>query len=209
MSMPATAPQTPASTAADALHTLRANWGWFVALGVVFVVLGFIALANLLLSTVATALYVGALVLVGGVVQVIHAFRVKTWGRFFFWLLAGILYAVAGGLMMYQPLLAAGVITLLLGVSLAVEGGFRIAAGIGARPSKGWGWIVVSGLATLLLGIVIVVGWPLNTLFLLGLFLGIDLVINGVGTILFGFALREKGQTGASGSSSTPTPAAA
>ncbi len=189
MSMP-----SPASSTAltDTLHAIRANWGWFVALGIAFVILGFIALAHVLVSTIATALYVGALILVGGVIQVIHAFRVQGWGRFFYWLLAGLLYVVAGGLIMYNPLLGAGVITLLIGVALAVEGIFRIAAGIGSRGTGGWGWIVFSGLITLLLGAIIIAQWPVNSVYILGLFLGIDLIVNGVGTFFFGLALRQK-----------------
>lgn len=191
MSMPASAP-TPASTVADHLHAVRASWGWFAVLGIAFIVLGFVALAHVLASTVATVFYVGLLVAVGGVVQVIHAFRVQGWGRFFYWLVAGLLYVVAGGLMFSNPLLAAGVLTLMIGVALAVEGIFRIVAGFGARPGQGWVWIVVSGLVTLLLGLIIIARWPVNSVYILGLFLGVDLIVNGVGTLLFGLALRDK-----------------
>lgn len=189
--MPTSIP-TPGTTVRDQLTAMSAGWGWFVALGVAFIILGFIALAHLLASTVATALYVGALVLVGGVVQVLHAFRVRSWGRFFFWLLGGLLYVVAGGLIMYQPLFAAGVITLMIGVALVIGGIFRIWAGIGSRPTPGWGFIVFAGAITFLLGLEIIAGWPVNSVFILGLFLGIDLIINGVMTAMFGFALRKK-----------------
>ena len=188
MTMPASA----TSAVTDQLHAIRANWGWFVALGIAFIVLGMIALAHVLVSTVVTVLYVGALILVGGVVQVIHAFRVQGWGRFFYWLLAGLLYVVAGGLMMYNPLLGAGVLTLMIGVALAVEGIFRVAAGVGARPGPGWGWIAFSGVITLVLGFIIIARWPVNSVYILGLFLGVDLVVNGVTTMLFGLTLREK-----------------
>ncbi|MFS8035581.1 HdeD family acid-resistance protein [Xanthobacter sp. AM11] len=188
MTMPAPA---SASVVADKLHAIRANWGWFVVLGIAFIMLGFVALAHVLASTLVTALYVGALILVGGVVQVIHAFRVQGWGRFFYWMLAGLLYVVAGGLIMYNPLLGAGVLTLMIGVALAVEGIFRIVAGVGTRPGKGWGWIVVSGLVTLLLGFIIIARWPVNSVYILGLFLGVDLIVNGVGTLLFGLTLRD------------------
>lgn len=188
MTMPAPA---SASVVADKLHAIRANWGWFVVLGIAFIMLGFVALAHVLASTLVTALYVGALILVGGVVQVIHAFRVQGWGRFFYWMLAGLLYVVAGGLIMYNPLLGAGVLTLMIGVALAVEGIFRIIAGVGTRPGKGWGWIVVSGLVTLLLGFIIIARWPVNSVYILGLFLGVDLIVNGVGTLLFGLTLRD------------------
>lgn len=187
--MPTVLP-TPGSATRDQLTSIKAGWGWFVALGVAFVILGFVALGHLLASTVATALYVGAMVLVGGVVQVLHAFRVQSWGRFLFWLLAGVLYVIAGGLIMYQPLLAAGVITLFIGVALVIGGIFRIFASFGARPAKGWGFLLLSGIITLLLGIEIMAGWPVNSVFILGLFLGLDLIINGVATAVFGWSLK-------------------
>lgn len=192
MSTPATPLSSPASSVADHLQAVRASWGWFVVLGAAFILLGFVALGHVLASTFVTVLWVGALILVGGVVQVIHAFRVKGWGRFFYWVLAGLLYVVAGGLIMYNPLLGAGVLTLFIGVALAVEGVFRVVAGIGARPGQGWGWIVVSGLVTLLLGLIIIARWPVNSVYILGLFLGIDLIVNGVGTLFFGLSLRDK-----------------
>ncbi len=189
--MPTSFP-TPGGSVRDQLTALRAGWGWFVALGVAFVILGFVALAHLLVSTVATALYVGALVLVAGIVQVMHAFRIKEWGRFLFWLLSGFLYVVAGGLIVYEPLFAAGVITLMIGVSLVVGGLFRVWVGISSRPSSGWGFIVFAGAITFLLGLEIIAGWPVNSPIILGLFLGIDLIINGVMTLMFGLALRNK-----------------
>ncbi len=189
--MPTSIP-TPASSVRDQLSAISAGWGWFVALGAAFIILGFIALAHLMISTFATAIYVGALMLVGGIVQGMHAFRVQSWGRFFYWLLSGVLYVVAGGLVMFQPLFAVKVITLMIGVALLVGGVFRIIAGLGSRQSKGWGFIVFSGAITLLLGLEIMAGWPVNSPYILGLFLGIDLIINGVMTAMFGLALRSK-----------------
>jgi uncharacterized membrane protein HdeD (DUF308 family) len=92
----------PASVTAE----LRSRWGWFVALGIVLLVLGFLAFGNLVIATVASVLYVGALMAVGAVAQIIHAFRVKRWGGFFFWLLSGLLYGAAGILAFLNPALA-------------------------------------------------------------------------------------------------------
>lgn len=193
MSTPATAPTpTPASAIADRLHAIRANWGWFVVLGIAFIILGFVALAHVLIFNLAAVIYVGAFIAVAGVVQAIHAFRVKGWGQFFYWLLAGVLYVVAGALIMSNPLLGAGVLTLLIGVALAVEGIFRIVAGFGSQSGKGWGWIVLSGVVTLLLGLVIIARWPVNSVYIIGLFFSVDLIVNGVGTLLFGLTLRDK-----------------
>lgn len=182
---------SPSSAAVEALESLRANRGWFIALGLAFIVLGLIALGNLFTATVVTALYAGILIVVAGAAQIFHAFSVKGWGAFFFWLLAGLFYAVAGVLIITQPLLAAGVITLVLGVVLAVEGIFRIIAALKSKHAKGWGWIVASGAVTLALGLLIIARWPINSLYILGLFLGVDLMFNGIGTLLFGLALKK------------------
>jgi uncharacterized membrane protein HdeD (DUF308 family) len=72
---------THAHTLGDAIVKVRASWGWFVALGIGLLILGIIAAANLLTATVASVLFVGVLMLIGGVAQIVLAFRVKTWGR--------------------------------------------------------------------------------------------------------------------------------
>ena len=187
----ATPSSTPASSATDALHSIRAHWGWFVALGIAFIVLGAIALAHVLVATLASVLYVGALMVVAGVVQVIHAFRVQTWGRFFYWLLSGLLYAVAGFFAFYNPLLASAVLTFLLAVALVAAGLLRLWVGWEHRAEKGSGWIIAAGIVTLLVGILIALRWPANSLWVLGLFLAIDLVFQGWTFIAFGLALKK------------------
>ncbi len=169
---------------------ISGKWGWFVALGVALLILGGIAFGNLVMATVASVYYVGLLMLLGGVIEIIHAFNVKTWGGFFFWILSGLLYAVAGLVAFCNPLLAAGVLTLLLAAALIVSGGFRIWMGIHARPAGGWGWIVATGVITLLLGLIIAAQWPVNSLFVLGLFLAIDLIFQGWGFIAFGLGIK-------------------
>jgi uncharacterized membrane protein HdeD (DUF308 family) len=171
---------------------VRDKWGWFVALGVGLIILGVIALGNLFLATVATVFYIGAMMLVAGIVQIVHAFKVKTWSRFFYWFLSGIFYAVAGGIALYDPLVAGAAVTLLLAVALVVAGAFRIWVGLHARPEPGWGWIVATGVLTLLVGIVVYAAWPGNSLFLLGAILAIDLLIQGLGFISCGLALRAR-----------------
>ena len=78
------------------IETLRAKWGWIVALGVIYSVAGFIALGSVLTATVASVFIVGIMMLIAGVAEVINAFQVKTWGKFLFWVLLGVLYIVAG-----------------------------------------------------------------------------------------------------------------
>jgi len=169
---------------------VRSKWGWFVALGVALLILGLFAFSNVLAATFASVIYVGVVMLVGGIAQIFLAFRVRTWGGFFFWLLSGLLYGAAGVLAFYNPVLAAGVLTLFLAASMVVAGALRMALGVRSRPLGGWGWVVASGVITLLVGIIVAAGWPANTLWVLGLFLAIDLTFQGASALLFGLTLR-------------------
>lgn len=83
-------------TLKNAIGETRAKWGWFVGLGVLLLILGGIAFGNLFIATVASVYVVGWLMLVAGIIEIMHAFGVKTWSRFLYWLLSGLLYAVAG-----------------------------------------------------------------------------------------------------------------
>ncbi len=100
------------------------------------------------------------------------------------------LYGVAGFLAFYNPLVAAADITLVFALALVISGALRIGVGFRARPDDGWGWIVGSGIVTLLAGIVVAFGWPLTTLWLLGLVLAIDLTFQGVAALAFGLKVR-------------------
>lgn len=178
------------SDLASANAEIRSRWGWFVALGVALLVLGFLAFGNLLAATLASVFFVGAMMIVGGVIQVVHAFQVRGWGGFLLWLLSALLYAVAGVLVFANPALAAVTLTLVLAVALIASGVLRVWTGIRLRPSSGWGWVVASGVVSVLAGVVFALGWPVNSLWLLGMVLAIDLVFQGVSAIAFGLALR-------------------
>jgi uncharacterized membrane protein HdeD (DUF308 family) len=113
-------------TGSPGLEPLRAKRGWIIALGIVYVVAGFIALGSVVMATIATVFVVGIMTLIAGVAEVFHAFQIKTWGRFLLWLLLGALYIIAGFLTFENPLLAAALLTLLLGVSPVASGIMRI-----------------------------------------------------------------------------------
>ncbi len=172
------------------LAPLRAKSGWIVALGVVYVIAGVIALGSIVFATVVTVFVVGVMMLIAGVAEVFNAFQVKTWGKFFLWLVLGALYIVAGFVTFENPLLAAAVLTLLLGFSLLASGVMRIVLAFSMKDEMPWIWVALSGVITLLLGLIILAHWPVSSLYILGLFLGIDLIIAGVGWIGIGLGLR-------------------
>ena len=125
--------------------------------------------------------------------QFIAAFNVKSWGKFAFWLLLGALYVAAGVIAIMNPLLAAAYLTLMLGIALAVGGVLRIFLAFNMKSAGGpWGWVALSGVITFALGCMIIAQWPASSLFVLGVFLGIDLIFIGSGWLSMGLALRKK-----------------
>lgn len=184
---------TPVPERADqGLEPLRIRWGWIVALGVVFVAAGVIALGSVVMATVVSVAIVGAMMLVSGIAEIVNAFGVKTWGKFFLWALLGALYVVAGVVTFRNPLLAATVLTLILGIDLIVSGFLRIFLAMQMTRGKPWAWVALSGVVTVLVGGMILAQWPVSSLFMLGIFLGIDLIFAGIGWIGMGLALKRR-----------------
>jgi uncharacterized membrane protein HdeD (DUF308 family) len=172
------------------LEPLRAKSGWIIALGVVYIIAGIIALGSVVLATVATVFVVGIMMVIAGVAEVVNAFQIKTWGKFLFWLLFGALYIAAGFITFENPLLAAAILTLFLGIALIASGIMRIVLAFSMQAVMPWIWVLLSGIITLLLGLVIVAHWPVSSLYILGLFLGIDLVLAGASWIGIGLGLK-------------------
>jgi len=102
--------------------------------------------------------------------KIINAFLIKTWGRFLLWLVLGALYVFAGFVAFSNPLLTAVVLTLLLGAALVVSGIVRIVLAFSMKEGKPWGWALLSGVVTLLLGLIILARWPFSSLYVLGLY---------------------------------------
>src|ERR1700730_5224446 len=172
------------------LAPVRAKWGWIVALGVVYLLAGFIALGSVVMATVASVLVVGVMMIIAGVAEVFSAFQIKSWGKFLLWILLGVLYIVAGFVTFENPLLAAVLLTLVLGASLVASGIMRIILAFSMKRETLSIWVALSGGITLLLGLLIVARWPVSSLYILGLLLGIDLIMAGAGWIGVGFGLR-------------------
>ena len=169
---------------------LRAKSGWIVALGVVYLLAGFVALGSVVMATVASVLIVGVMMIVAGVAEVFSAFQIKSWGKFLLWVLLGVLYIIAGFVTFENPLLAAALLTLILGASLVASGIMRIVLAFSMKQETPWIWVVLSGVITLLLGLLILAHWPVSSIYVLGLFLGIDLVMAGASWIGIGFGLH-------------------
>lgn len=174
----------------SSIRLLADKWGWFVGLGVVFLIAGTIALISVVPATIASVLWVGAMMLLAGIGEIVAAFQFKDWSRFGLWMGLGVLYVLAGLMTFFNPLLAAASLTLLIGVALVVGGAIRLWLAWQMRETANWGWIAVSGVVTLLLGLMILVRWPVSGLYVLGIFLGVDLIVAGWGWVAAGLAIR-------------------
>lgn len=178
--------------AADLRHgfdALRGHWLWFVILGVALVVLGFVALGSVVIASVATAVTLGVLIMLGGAGETVGAFWCRGWSGFFLHLLSGVLSVVIGMLFVRAPVDALLALTLLLTCFLLVGGVFKIVSALNYRFGA-WVWSLAGGVVDVVLGVMIWQEWPASALWVIGLFVGINLVFRGVNWIALGMGLR-------------------
>jgi uncharacterized membrane protein HdeD (DUF308 family) len=176
------------------LETLMrgSRWRRFAALGVGELILGAIASLNLMTSNLASVLLIGAAVFVAGIFQVIRAFSEHDFGAVLLWLVAGLVYAVAGAIVLCNPGFETLTLSRATGIFLLTAGIMRAWAGFHARPASGWGWVAATGVLTLCVGFMVVALWPAIGLVFLGAMLVVDLMFQGWGLYAFAAALSHR-----------------
>jgi uncharacterized membrane protein HdeD (DUF308 family) len=174
----------------EAIERLREKWAAITAFGVLLVVLGFVALFFSLIATIVTVTLNGVLFLIAGGAEIGIGMHSRTWGRFFFWVLGGLLYLAAGLLCIVNPVLASVALTLILGAALIAAGVVRGYLAFQLPADQPRALVFVAAAVTILLGLVIVTHWPLDSVYVLGTLLGLDLLFHGVGWVSFGMGLR-------------------
>jgi uncharacterized membrane protein HdeD (DUF308 family) len=172
-------------------NAFSANWGTFFLWGLLLVVLGILAISAATMSTMISIIFLGSLLLMGGVVVVIDAFTFwwKKWSGFFLILLLGVLYIIVGGMLIKSPLVASISLTLFLGIFYLIIGIFRVIYSFSLRVPS-WGWGFFSGVISAILGLLILSSWPQSGLYIIGLFVGIDLLFVGWSYIMTSLAAR-------------------
>jgi uncharacterized membrane protein HdeD (DUF308 family) len=170
-------------------ENLRHKWGWFLLLGIIMLVLGTVAFIIAPAATIGTVMILGWLIVVSGVIEAVHAFRMRKWGGIFLHLVGGILGVLIGLLIATHPVAGALVWTLLFASFFTVIGIFRLLAAIRLKFPN-WGWVAFDGTVTLLLGILLWAEWPWSGFWFLGVAVGISLVLRGWAYIMFAFALH-------------------
>jgi uncharacterized membrane protein HdeD (DUF308 family) len=157
---------------------MQRNRGWILALGIALIVIGCLAVTYTVSATIATMVYLGYFLLIGGVFEVVAAFWARHWGGFFLGLFMGMLLVLAGIITLNHEGGVAILLTGIIAFFFMVGGIMRIAAALSMKFSN-WGWVVLSGLVTFILGLMIWRQWPISGLWVPGMLLGVDLIFSG------------------------------
>ncbi len=164
---------------------------WYV-FGIILVIMGLMLLSAPIIATFATILAIGSLLIAAGILHLIIAFFDRRSDHLWLHLVIAMFTLLVGILMVFNLGVTALALTLLLGLYFLGSGVFRIIGALTAR-FNGWGWYVFSGVISFLLGILILAHWPSASLWVIGLFVGIDLLFAGIS--LFMIALVSKRAT--------------
>ncbi len=171
------------------IDEVRKHSTWFLVIGIALVVLGMIAIGYAVEMTIVSVVFLGWLLVIGGIFEVIHGFSRRQWSGFFINLLGGVLYGVAGVVMIANPALAAVSLTLLIAIILIVAGVFRLIVAF-STSLQHRGWLILNGVISIVLGIMIWRSWPVSGLWVIGMFVGIDMIFDGWTEIMLALSVR-------------------
>jgi uncharacterized membrane protein HdeD (DUF308 family) len=161
-------------------HTaITENRTWFIVFGILLIVLGTLGILFPFITTIAAKIFLGWLLLVGGLVQIIHAFSARGWSEFFLDLLMGLLFLVGGAWLAFFPLTGIVTLTIFLAAMFVVQGVIEIAMALRMRSHKGWVWMLLAGIVALAVGFLILAQLPSSATWAIGLLVGINLIMTG------------------------------
>jgi uncharacterized membrane protein HdeD (DUF308 family) len=168
----------------------KSHAGVLLGLGLALIALGSLAIYSVVAATFASVIFFGWLLIIAGFIQFGHALYARKWNWFLLQILLSIFSIAAGGLILYNPTTGALSLTLLLSFLFIVQGAMRIVLALMKRYDH-WVWVLISGILTLILGILILMQWPYSGLYIIGLFVGIDLIFNGWALVMLSFIARK------------------
>src|SRR5215467_1150989 len=172
------------------LEEVSHRWGWYLALGIALIILGAIAVSDAYIATVASVFVFGWILIAGGVLLGFMSFLTGKWSGFLLALAAGILVFITGVMMLRAPLAGAATLTLLILAFFIVEGIYRAIASIALRFPN-WGWSLASGIVSIVLGGILLAGWPQISFWFVGLLVGIDLIVHGFSWCMFAMRVHD------------------
>lgn len=183
----------PANSTSDRTRGLASadrTWRGLLALGILWLVLGLSALVLPFAATLAIELLIGIALVVGGIGQFVHASRDREWPSLALQLLGGALAVIAGGLLLLFPIRGIAALTLILGAFFVASGIWKIVIALHNRALPQWRWLLVSGVLGLIIGILILLGWPTSAIWAIGLLVGIEFTVTGAAMIALALAVR-------------------
>src|SRR5262245_14726918 len=179
------AQQASPQVSAEIVH----NWGWFLFFGIGLAVLGIVAIVRSVAATVVSMLFFGWLLIIAAGIEVVQTVMAGRESGMFQHLVAAVLFGVVGLLIVWRPVVTAEILTLLMGAFFLVTGLFQIVGPVMSSTAD-WAWHVVNGIITVLLGILVLAQWPVSGLWVIGMFVGIDLLFYGIAWIAVALHLR-------------------
>ena len=169
---------------------LKKNWAWMLSLGIVMVILGVIGLGMTVLFNEIVVMYFGFLLLFGSGVQLMQAFRAEAWKGRVWHVLIALVYIVGGIIAVTEPVIAGMTLALLIAWTLIVIGVLRLVMALQMRGAAGWLWTLLGGVLSVVLGVMIINEWPQSGLWVIGLFVAIEILFAGWSQIMIALAAK-------------------
>lgn len=175
----------------DDLARAKSYWPLFALMGAAMVVIGTLAISYSCLATITVLItwMFGVLLIASGITEIVTAFLAGRTRHRLVHLLVGVLYAVAGAFIVDRPEATAIQLTLIIALFLVFGGAFRIAFAFVER-FHGWPWVALNGMVSLALGVMIYREWPVSGTWVIGLFVGVEMIFNGLAWFMFSLALK-------------------
>lgn len=169
---------------------VRRRWGWFLALGIIYLIGGIAAIFLPVMSSIAFTIVIAAFLVVGGIVQIVHSFQMNGWQGVIWHLLLGIITVVGGGYALWNPIAGALAITLVIAITFIAQGIVEIVMGFRLRPVDGWGWMIGSGILAVIAGIALTWTFPASGLVTVGTIAGIAMLFMGWSYVYIAMSAR-------------------
>ena len=169
---------------------LKKHWAWMLSLGIVMVILGVIGLGMTVLFNEIVVMYFGFLLLFGSGVQLMQAFRAEAWKGRVWHVLIALVYIVGGIIAVTEPVIAGMTLALLIAWTLIVIGVLRLFMALQMRGANGWLWTLLGGVLSVVLGVMIINEWPQSGLWVIGLFVAIEILFAGWSQIMIALAAK-------------------
>jgi uncharacterized membrane protein HdeD (DUF308 family) len=170
---------------------LKKASGTSLVLSIILIIFGLLAIALPMVSSIGVALVIGWMVIFAGIAQLVHAFQSTGVGPIVWKVLVALIYLVAGFSLIARPAAGVAGLTLVLGIFLFAEGIADVVAYFATRKSGSSPWMLLDGIITLVLGFLIWNRWPSSSLWVIGTFVGISMVMTGTTRLMMALAIRK------------------